>query len=96
LYLSFGVMDIWWYPKYLSKKEYSSCSTIVFNTSFVKGNRYGYLLVVTFRFPKSTQIMNFPFFFGITTIGDNQVASSMGYINHVVNSLFMYCLTITT
>jgi hypothetical protein len=53
-------------------------------------------LVVAFRFPKFTQSMNLPFFFGTTTIGDNQVASSMGYINHVANNLFMSCLTITT
>jgi hypothetical protein len=87
-------MDIWWYLEYLSKKDYSSCPIIVFNTSFVKGN--GYLLVVAFRFPKSTQIMNLPFFFGTTTIGDNQLASSMGYINHVANNLFISCLTTTT
>lgn len=96
MYLSFGVMDIWWNLEYLSKKDYSSCPIIVFNTSSVKGNGYGYLLVVAFRFLKSTQIMNLPFFFGTTTIGDNQVVSSMGYINHVANNLFMSCLTTTT
>jgi hypothetical protein len=34
-------------------------------------------MVALFNFLKSTQILNFPFFLGITTMGDNHVASSI-------------------
>jgi hypothetical protein len=49
-------------------------------TSLVKGKKYGSFLIATLSFQKSTQILNFPFFLGTTTIGDSQVASSIGLI----------------
>jgi hypothetical protein len=45
---------------------------------------------------KSTQILNFPFFFGITTIGDSHVTSSTCYMKCVINNLLMFCFTATT
>jgi hypothetical protein len=35
------------------------------------------------------KFLNFPFFLGTTTINDNQVASSRGYIHHVDNNLLV-------
>ncbi len=54
-------------------------------TSSVKGNEYGSFLVVALSFLKSTQILNFPFFLGTTTIGDSQVAISIGLIKLATN-----------
>ncbi len=62
----------------------------------MKGKGYESFFVVAFNFLKSTQILSFPFFLGTTTIGDNQVASFVGYINLVDNSLSISCLTTTT
>ncbi len=93
LYLSFGAIKIWWYLEYLSHKEYASYPTIVFNISFVKGNGYGYFFVITFSFLKSIQILNLPFFVGITTMGDNHVASSTDWMNPIANNLSIFCLT---
>ncbi len=62
-------------------------------TSLVKGNMYGSFLVATLSFLKSTQIMSFPFFLGITTIGDSQVASSTSLIKHVASNLSIFYLT---
>jgi hypothetical protein len=42
---------------------------------------------------KSTQIFNFPFFLGTTTIGDNHVTSSIGWMNLVAINLSISCLT---
>jgi hypothetical protein len=52
-YLSFGPIEIWWYPKYPSKIEYASHLATMFNISFVKGNGYGSFFVATFSFLKS-------------------------------------------
>jgi ABC-type spermidine/putrescine transport system permease subunit II len=52
-------------------------------------------LVALLSFLKSTQIPKFPFFLGTTTIGDNHVASSIGWINPIVNSLLISYLTTT-
>jgi hypothetical protein len=37
--------------------------------------------------------MSFPFFLGITTIGDSQVASSTSLIKHVASNLSIFYLT---
>ncbi len=89
-YLSFGIMDIWWYPKYPSKEKYSSHPTNVFHTSYVNGNGKGSFFIVAFSFLKSTQILSFPYFLATTTIGDNHVASSTSCIKFVVNSLSIH------
>ncbi len=89
--MSFGAIDIWWYPKYPFKKEYVSYPAIVFNTSFVKGNEYGSFFVAIFSFLKSIQILSLPFFLGITTMGDNHVASSTDWMNLANNNLFICC-----
>ncbi len=81
LYLSSRAIEIWWYPKYPSKKEYASYLAVVFNTSYVKGNGYGSFFVVAFSFLKSIQIFSSPFFLGTITMGDNNVASSTNWIN---------------
>ncbi len=52
LYLIYEAIDIWWYHEYPSKKKYASYPAIVVNISFVKGNGYGSLFVVTFNFLK--------------------------------------------
>jgi hypothetical protein len=88
LYLSYRIMDIWWYPKYPSKNEYTSHPTTVFSTSFVNGNGKGFFFFVAFNFLKSTKILSFPFFFGTSTICDNHVAFSTCCINLVINSLY--------
>ncbi len=46
-----------------------------------------------FYFIKSTPILNFPFFLSTTTIGDNHVASSIGWMNHVATNLSISYLT---
>ena len=55
-------------------KEYAAYPITVSRTSSVNGRRYKSFLVAALRRLKSTQILNLPFFFGTTTIGDNQVA----------------------
>jgi len=59
-------------------------------------NGYGSFLITTLSFPKSTQIFNFPFFLGTTTIGNNQVASSTSLMNLVTSNLSISYLTIVT
>jgi hypothetical protein len=54
------------------------------------------LLVVMLNFLKWTQILNFPFFLGTTTIGNSQVASSTGLMKPTTSSLLMSCLTMAT
>ncbi len=49
----------------------------MFNIPYVKGNGYGSFFMVAFSFLKSIQILSLPFFLGITTMGDNHVASSI-------------------
>jgi len=49
----------------------------MFKISYVKGNGYGSFFVATFSFLKSIQIVNFPLFLDIITMGDNHVASSI-------------------
>jgi len=48
------------------------------------------------NFLKSTQIMNFSFFLGITNIGDNQVASSTCLIKPTISNLSISYLIITS
>ena len=55
-------------------KEYAAYPITVSRTSSMNGRGYGSFLVAALRRLKSTQILNLPFFFGTTTIGDNQVA----------------------
>ncbi len=55
-----------------------------------------YFFATLFNFLKSTQIFNFPFFLSIAIIGDNHVASSTSWMNIIVNSLSISCLTIAT
>ena len=55
-------------------KAYAAYPITVSRTSFVNGRGYGSFLVAALRRLKLTQIHNLPFFFGTTTIGDNQVA----------------------
>ncbi len=43
------------------------------STSFIKGKRYDFFLIVAFGFLKSSQILSLLFFLVTTTIGDNQV-----------------------
>ena len=52
-------------------KEYAAYPIIVSRTSSVNDRGYGSFLVAALRCLKSTQILNLPFFFGTTTIGDN-------------------------
>jgi hypothetical protein len=66
----------------------------MFKTSSVKCNGYGSFFVATFSFMKSIQIFNFPFFLGITTMGDNHVASSIDWMNPGTNNLSIYYLTL--
>jgi hypothetical protein len=63
----------------------------MFRTSSIKDYGYGSFFVVAFSFLKSIQILNFPFFLGINTMGDNHVASSTNWMNSVVNNLSMSC-----
>jgi hypothetical protein len=56
-------------------------------TSSVKSNKDGPFLVTALIFLKFTQIMNFPFFSNTITIGDSQVASSIGLIKFATNNL---------
>jgi hypothetical protein len=65
-------------------------------TSWIKGNGYGSFLVASLSFLKSTQIYNFPFVLGTTTISDNQVAFSIGLIKHIIYNLSISCLTMAT
>jgi hypothetical protein len=67
--------------------------TIVFNISSKNGKGQGSFLLALFNFIKSIQIINFPFFLGTTTIGDNHIASSIGWMNHVATNLLISCLT---
>ncbi len=53
-----------------------------------------FFFVVEFSFLMSTQIMNFPFCFGIITIDDSHVTSSIGCMKPDVNSLSKFCFTI--
>jgi hypothetical protein len=45
---------------------------------------------------KSTQVLNFPFFLSTTTMGDNHVASFIGWMNLAINNLSMSYLIATT
>jgi hypothetical protein len=94
--MSFGTIEIWWYHEYPSKKKYVSYPTTVFITSSIKGIGYGSFFVVSFYFLKSIQILNSPFFLGITTMGDDHVASSTNWMNPIVNNLSISYLTIVT
>jgi hypothetical protein len=67
--------------------------TTMFNTSLKNGTGQGFLLLALFSFIKSIQIINFSSFLGTTTIGDNHIASSIGWMNHVATHLSIYCLT---
>ncbi len=89
LYMSFGAKNI--HPK-MNRIHL----VIVFSTSSVNGNGKGSFFISTFNFLKSTQILNFPLFFGATTFGDNHVASSIGYMKPIVNNLSMYCFIAIT
>jgi hypothetical protein len=62
----------------------------------VKCNGYGSFFVATFSFIKSTHILSFQFFLGTTTIGDDQVAFSIGCVNPTINNLSMSCLMVVT
>ena len=55
-------------------KEYVAYPITISRTLSMNGRGYGSFLVAALRRLKSTQILNLPFFFGTTTIGDNQVA----------------------
>jgi len=46
--------------------------------------------IVAFTFLKSTQILNFPFFFGTTIINDNHVAFSTGCIKLVADNVMFH------
>jgi hypothetical protein len=50
--------------------------------------------VVAFCFIKSIHIINFPFFLGTTTMGDNHVTSFIDSMNQIGNNLSIFCLTI--
>ncbi len=54
----------------------------------MKGKGYGSFFVGTFSFLKSTHIMSFPFFLGITMISDNEMASSTSCINPTAICLY--------
>jgi hypothetical protein len=64
-------------------------SSYILNNFISKGNGYGSFLVVALDFLKSTQILNFPFFLSITTIGDSQVASSTSLMKLVTSNLLI-------
>jgi hypothetical protein len=49
--------------------------------------------MATLSFLKSTQIFNFSYFLGTTTIGDNQVASSTSLMKLIASILSISCLT---
>jgi hypothetical protein len=66
----------------------------MFRTSFIKGNGYGSFFVVAFNFLKFIQIINFPFFLGAITMGDNHVAFFINWMNLVANNLSISYLTI--
>ncbi len=68
----------------------------MFRTSYVKNNGYGSFFVAIVSFLKFTQTFNLPFFLGITTMGDNHVASSTNWMNPFVNNLSISSLTIVT
>ncbi len=90
------VFVFWSYLEYPSKKEYASYHAIVFNISSVKGNGYGSFFVVIFRFLKSIQIFNLPFFLGTITMVDNHVVFSTNSMNQAANNLFIFCLIVAT
>jgi CTP-dependent riboflavin kinase len=73
----------------IQKCIYVSQLAIVFDTSYVNGHGKGSFFIAAFNFTKSTQILNFSFFLGTTTIDDNHVASSASCMKHVVNNLSM-------
>ncbi len=91
----YGVIDIWWYLKYLSKNEYTSSQATMLNILSINGSGYEPFFIVTFSLQKYMQICNFPFFFGTTTIEESHVTSSIDCIKLAINSLSMFCLTIT-
>ncbi len=79
--------------EYPSKNDYASHLATVFSTSSINGNGKRSCLVATFNFLKSTQILSFPFFFGIIIIDDNQVASSTSCMKPTANNLSISYLT---
>jgi len=69
---------------------------IVPHHKMAKKNDFFWLPYSTVNFLKSTHILKFPFLLDITTIGDNHVTSSIGWMNPSDNSLSTFCLTTTT
>jgi len=65
------------------------------NILSINGSGYEPFFIVTFSLQKYMQICNFPFFFGTTTIEESHVTSSIDCIKLAINSLSMFCLTIT-
>jgi hypothetical protein len=88
LYMSFSVMDIWWYQKYpfrIGIMPYHCVSKYF----IYKGKGYEFFLVIAFVFLKSTQILSLLFFLVITTIGDNQMGPTT--LLGAINALFNHC-----
>jgi len=68
----------------------------MFKPSYVKGNGYGSFFMATISFLKSIQIVNFPLFLGIITMGDNHVVFSIDWMNPTANNLSISCLIAVT
>ncbi len=58
----------------------------------MKGNEYGFFFAATFRFLKSMQIFNLPFFLGTTTMGCSclYILNEFNY-KQLIYILFDYC-----
>jgi hypothetical protein len=67
----------------------------MFIISLVKGKGYRSFLMTTFNFIKFNVHTNISFdiFLGTITIGDNQIAFSIGLMKLATNSLSMFYLT---
>ncbi len=64
-----------------------------YNVNNFISNECGSFLIGALNFQKSTQIFNFLFFLGTTTIGDSQVTSSTCLIKLAASNLSISCLT---
>jgi len=79
------ILVLWCYGNLLvSIKTILICINLMFgysiNNLINKRYMYGSFFMVALSFLKSTQILSFPFFLSIITIGDKQVAFSTCYV----------------
>jgi hypothetical protein len=66
----------------------------MFSASSKNGKGYGFFMVALLNFQKSSKYFSLPFFLSTTIMGDNHVASSIGWINLVTNNFSMSYLKV--